>query len=355
MSKPPTVSVCIPTYKRSAFLKNSIASVLAQTFQDFELIVADNASTDDTSAVVNSFHDDRIRYIRHSRNIGVINNFNHCLEQAKGAYVTLFHDDDVMLPDNLRLKARALDEHPRAGFVYTPCHTMDVYGNDRGFNPYFGKIKQHDALERGHDFVTRNLETGHDVPAPSVMIRKECYARLGGFSERLPYSGAYEYWMRIALHYDVMYLAMPLIKYRMHSAWGTGRFTTMVNGALADNPEGQRDHFLANMLILEQAQRAVPDAQQRRRMETSARRRMTALFAYLVEQQFLAPGDRAGARRYILAMYHRFPAHLETWCVLRLMVKSVLTDRTVRRLKAVQNYLWLRNRAASLPAGGSPD
>ncbi|TLY35205.1 MAG: glycosyltransferase family 2 protein, partial [Nitrospirae bacterium] len=104
----PTMSVCIPTRNRMEMLREAIESVLVQTFDDFELIISDNASTDRTEDVVGAFHDGRIRYVKLERDVGAIGNFNHCLGMARGRYVCILNDDDWMLPENLLQKARAL-------------------------------------------------------------------------------------------------------------------------------------------------------------------------------------------------------------------------------------------------------
>ena len=87
-SREPLVSVCIPTYNRAGLLRESIASVLAQTFGDFELIISDNASEDATESVVRSFGDDRIKYPRNAKNLGHRENMNCCLMLSKGRYIT---------------------------------------------------------------------------------------------------------------------------------------------------------------------------------------------------------------------------------------------------------------------------
>src|SRR5262244_3089429 len=83
----PTVSVCIPTYNRAKLLRQAIGSVLEQTFQDFEIIVYDNASTDDTAAVAESFSEERIRYFRNTRNLGHRENWKRCFRAARGDYI----------------------------------------------------------------------------------------------------------------------------------------------------------------------------------------------------------------------------------------------------------------------------
>ena len=92
----PFFTVGIPTYNRANFVREAIASVLGQTFQDFELIIADNHSDDHTEEIVASFKDHRIRYFRHKQNNGLIFNFNYVAEEARGRYFVLLQDDDLL-------------------------------------------------------------------------------------------------------------------------------------------------------------------------------------------------------------------------------------------------------------------
>ena len=92
------VSVCIPTYNGAEFVAKAIESVLAQTFADFELLVVDDSSDDTTVDIVCSFTDPRMRICQNERRLGIPGNWNHCLSLARGEYICLFHQDDVMLP-----------------------------------------------------------------------------------------------------------------------------------------------------------------------------------------------------------------------------------------------------------------
>src|SRR5262245_38069219 len=115
----PMVSVCIPTYNGSAFVAEAIRSVLDQSLSDLELIVVDDASTDTTVEVAGSFADQRLRLVTSRVNRGLVGNWNRCVELAGGRYLCIFHQDDVMLPDNLAAKAKLLEANPRVGFVHS--------------------------------------------------------------------------------------------------------------------------------------------------------------------------------------------------------------------------------------------
>lgn len=113
------VSVCIPTYNRSALLSDAIASVLAQTYRDFELIVCDDGSQDDTPTLMASQTDPRIRYVRHQYNVGKSNNMISGFQAAQGEYFIKFDDDDRLTPEFLRATTTILDQHPAIDFVST--------------------------------------------------------------------------------------------------------------------------------------------------------------------------------------------------------------------------------------------
>jgi glycosyltransferase involved in cell wall biosynthesis len=107
---PPLVSIAIPTYNRAnSFLKESLKSAINQTYENIEIIISDNCSTDNTEAVVSSFNDKRISYFRQTVNIGAANNSNFCLRQAKGVYFTQLHDDDLIDPDFLDVCLKTLN------------------------------------------------------------------------------------------------------------------------------------------------------------------------------------------------------------------------------------------------------
>lgn len=123
------VSVCIPTYNRANYLVNSVNSVLSQTYKDFELIICDDGSTDDTPTVVSQWDDSRIRYIRHTKNIGRSKNMRSGFDAAQGNYFIKFDDDDALTPEFLEKTVAVLDAEPTVDFVCTNHWVIDKHGN----------------------------------------------------------------------------------------------------------------------------------------------------------------------------------------------------------------------------------
>ena len=125
----PLVTIAIPTYNRADFyLPQALRCALNQTYANLEIIVSDNCSTDGTKALVSGIEDSRLRYFRHELNIGANNNFNFCFEQAKGSYVLLLHDDDMIDPDFVTSCIDAAKGLTEAGIIRTGTRLIDSQG-----------------------------------------------------------------------------------------------------------------------------------------------------------------------------------------------------------------------------------
>lgn len=122
----PLVTIAIPTYNRAdGYLKQALKSAIDQTYQNIEIIISDNCSTDNTEMVVKSFDDPRILYFKQKENIGANNNFNFCLSQAKGEYFLLLQDDDLIDADFTDSCMRALKNNTEVGIIRTGVRTID--------------------------------------------------------------------------------------------------------------------------------------------------------------------------------------------------------------------------------------
>ena len=125
----PLVTIGIPTYNRAdSYLKKAVQSAMSQTYQNIEIIVSDNCSADNTQAFISSFSDPRLRYFRHNKNIGANNNFNYCLEQAKGDYFLLFQDDDLIDCDFVDVCMKAANYDTDIGIIRTGTRKIDSKG-----------------------------------------------------------------------------------------------------------------------------------------------------------------------------------------------------------------------------------
>lgn len=146
MDRSPRVSVIIPTFNRSAFLRQAIASVQAQTYADFELIVVDDGSTDDTAAAVAGFDDPRIIYV-HQENAGRSAARNRAMAQASGEYIAFLDDDDLYLPHKLAVQVAFLETHAELGLVGAFTQFMATDGSLQGLRETWQKESELSLLD----------------------------------------------------------------------------------------------------------------------------------------------------------------------------------------------------------------
>ena len=214
---PPTraVSVCLPTYNGADYVEEALRSILHQSYQDFELLVVDDGSTDTTLDIVQSLSDPRIQLHRNPERLGIPANWNRCLELAAGELVCLFHQDDVMLPENLERKVQLLSADETVGFVHSAVETLAEESAPSSFADWIEAATE-DSLWDGPEYFRTLLLNGNRVCAPTVLARRSALLEQGGFDPDLGFACDYAMWLRLCLTYRVGFLARPLVRYRWH-------------------------------------------------------------------------------------------------------------------------------------------
>lgn len=199
----PTVSVILPTYNRAHVVGRAIRSVLEQTYEDFELIVVDDGSTDGTEEVVRSFDDPRIRYIRHAQNRGGAAARNTGIRAARGEYIAFQDSDDEWLPEKLEKQMRIFENSsPDVGVVYTAFY---LNKNNMKIRIPSSKI----TITDGN--IHCELLKGNFVSTPTAVIRKNCFERAGMFDECLPRFQDWELFIRLSSLYLFRYIDEVLV------------------------------------------------------------------------------------------------------------------------------------------------
>jgi glycosyltransferase involved in cell wall biosynthesis len=229
-------------------LRDAIASVLAQSYRDFEIVVIDDASTDDTARTVADFHDERVRYFRNPRNLGEGGSRNAGLRRASGEYIAFIDDDDTWLPTKLAAQVDLLDRSPETiGGVYTGYFRIDAAS---------GAILNTVLPEKRGD-VYNDLRAYNWIGTPStVMVRRECFNKAGSFDEQLSFGPDYDMWIRISRFYGFDFISEPLVRYAVHAQRLSANFSTMVMGKkaylakYADYFAGDRRAYGAHFLAL---------------------------------------------------------------------------------------------------------
>jgi glycosyltransferase involved in cell wall biosynthesis len=206
----PAVSIVMPTYRRAHHVGASIGSLLRQTFADFELIVQDDASPDDTQAVVASTADARVRYFRNPRNLRMPANLNAGLRQTRGRFVLVCHDHDLYEPDLVERMVAVLSADGRIAYVHAGVGVIDEGGTPTG-RTYVGDYPaRSDGVQWARYMVTR-----FDSPVcANTMVPRSVYEQAGLYDPDFGFVSDVEMWLRLALAGDVGYIARPLIGVR---------------------------------------------------------------------------------------------------------------------------------------------
>lgn len=204
----PLVSICIPTYNRARMITMAIESALAQTYSNIEVLVVDNDSVDDTAAVVASYHDDRLKYIKNERNLGLFGNFNRCVELAGGEYIHILHSDDYVDSDFTTTCMAFFKDHPSVAMTST--HARIVRGEVECDIP----CSDSDFLLKAPEGFRRLLATRSFIACPSVIIRRDVYRDVGLYSLEYPYSSDYYQYLKIARTHDIGFVRGACVYYR---------------------------------------------------------------------------------------------------------------------------------------------
>ncbi|NLW46403.1 MAG: glycosyltransferase family 2 protein, partial [Firmicutes bacterium] len=224
------LTVAIPTYNRANYLRYAIDSVLSQSYEDFELIILDNASEDDTKSVVEFFKDDRIQYIRNNINIGMEKNFNKAIEESKGEYLIVLSDDDVMDSNLLMEEVNILDNNTDVIVVSANCSIIDENGfifQEKCMN------MDNDVIFDRFDYIKQSLEGRYFLPFPATMIKLTMLRQEGiKFNTSVgPCCDAYLWYELNTYSKKIYLLKKPLLQYRKHSE----RYTIKSGGLYYEN------------------------------------------------------------------------------------------------------------------------
>ena len=206
----PKVTVLLAVHDGEPYIAEAVRSVLAQTLSDFEFLVVDDASTDRTTEIVESFADPRIRLLRNERNVGQVPALNRGLREARGAYVARIDADDVSLPGRLECQISLLEMQPSVGLVGAWMNVVD----DRGRHVTRLTARMDDKVQ----FVFETLRMHVLIAHPAATYRRQAVLALGGYDESTGPAEDKDLWRRLLLAgWDARIVPEPLVEYRIHS------------------------------------------------------------------------------------------------------------------------------------------
>jgi len=212
----PLVSVAIPTYRGAEHLGATIESVLQQTLNNFELIVIDDNSPDNTREVIASYPDPRLIYLRNENNLGPEGNWNRCLTEARGKYFKLLPQDDTLFPDTLERQVDVLEKDVNE-------HIALVFGSRKIINGKGRVLATRGCPGAANGRVSaswlirRCVRRGTNLIGEpgSVLLRTSLATKVGAFDASIPYIIDLDYWVRLLRHGDAVYMVKPVSTFRV--------------------------------------------------------------------------------------------------------------------------------------------
>jgi len=228
----PKVSVIIPTYNRFPMVKEAVDSVLAQGFEDMELIVVDDGSSDGTVEEIKQYGG-RVRLLQHSMNKGVSAARNKGILHARGKYIAFLDSDDLWVKGKLKIQVTFLDDNPH----YPLCYTDEIWiRKGKRVNPMLKHAKY-------SGWIFEKCLPLCIISPSSVMIRRTLFSKVGLFDEALPVCEDYDFWLRISARFPIFFINRKLIIKRgghpdqlSQRFWGNDRWRVIALEKLLSEP-----------------------------------------------------------------------------------------------------------------------
>lgn len=210
----PLVTIAIPTFNRAPLLADCVRSALSQTYSNFEIVVSDNASTDETQAVLSSFHDPRLRVVRQPQNIGLMPNWNACLAEARGAFIVFVADDDRIAPWMLDRCVGLTMREPELQAVVA-LNDIELTEEKRKL-PAISSRTLDSGIHAGSEILIEYLQGGISAQLCSIMMRTGALRLIGGFASDWAYGGDTAAWGQLLMSGRAGLLNEPCATFAVH-------------------------------------------------------------------------------------------------------------------------------------------
>jgi len=275
----------MPCYNHSSFVTDSIIGILNQSFNDFELIITDDCSSDGSKGIIKTFSqkDRRIVPIYHDKRGGVSKSRNDALGVAKGDFIAFCDADDIWERNKLSKQINYLDSMPEYGVVHTDAIIIDENNNPTGEK--FSNTHYKGPIPIGDLFL--KLCITNFINTQTVVVRKNCIESAGLFNEKFVYDEDWMYWVKIAHQHLFGYINEPLARYRIHS-----------NSTKHDRKKYQVYRIMGYRLLLETYHNKIP-------------KNIRAKMEYSIGVDYLKLGNMVEAKSFFAKSIHTFPWNLK--------------------------------------------
>jgi glycosyltransferase involved in cell wall biosynthesis len=204
------ICVCIPTYNRADLIDNAILSLVKQADADLDIHVFDDASTDNTKAVVEKYKDKKVFYHSNEKNVGYVENVNNCLRMSNSYdWIGILHNDDIHMADSIRIAKKYIGKYPQAGLIFSYVHIIDVGGH------YKKKVSSEEKCYKASKETSFFFQ--NPLPCSSIFYNSRAIFTVGLLSNDFPYSADEEYTTRISKDFDIVQTGEVMACYRVHS------------------------------------------------------------------------------------------------------------------------------------------
>lgn len=218
MNQTPKVSILLTSYNHAKYLRESIDSALGQTFGDFELILWDDASTDESWSIIKSYSDPRIRAIRNGTNEATGYLGRAILQETHGEYIAMHHSDDIWESQKLEKQVGFLDQTPQVGAVFSWANIILQDGSPLKDQSHFYHHVFDQPDRTRYQWLNYFFFQGNALCHPSALVRRACYDECGLYRPALAQLPDFDMWVRLCLKYEIRVLAERLVRFRTHSS-----------------------------------------------------------------------------------------------------------------------------------------
>ncbi|MBJ6137699.1 glycosyltransferase family 2 protein [Marinobacter litoralis] len=222
----PKASIIVPAFNAAQYIGKTLDSILNQSFQDFEVVIIDDGSSDETASIISQYDDPRIRYFHQDNSGKPAIPRNRAIQKARGEFVFIFDSDDIMLPGKLATTVECMEKAPKAGLAFTGFACIDEVGhviNPDFLAPYktLHNLKKSAVSNNAYliqaSEALKGLAVSNYLGTSGVAIRHEVFEQVGGFDEDVRNSDDYLMWQAVASRYDFIYIPGIFHQYRVRS------------------------------------------------------------------------------------------------------------------------------------------